>query len=498
MIGFSLFGLSFQLNRSDKTRGKRSYAAAQNVARYSDFRGSRGSADYELRGGLSEVRAKIRKLARDSASIRRYINLIQTNVVGENGFILQSRVRRSDNTMNTPLNRTVEEAWNWWCKMCHVDVNMDMHHVTRQMVATWGRDGEVFIEIVYGPQYRDGIAINTIEADLLDETLTTINKDNGNQIRMGVEIDSLGRHIAYHFLLQHPGDATFSPTGYRTRHRRVPAERIIHLYERLRPGQTRGEPPACAAVNRIKMLDGYRESETMSRRVRAALMGFFTKDRPQAQGVAELATNYDDDDAERLEMELEPGVLKELPAGLHFQPFDPGGSTTDFAQFDQQVKKDVSMSLNLSAFTHGMETAGVSYSTGRTVVVEDRDYYKMLQRFFISGAMTRIFQLWLSVHITQDYSKIPPTMFDKILKSSVFRGRGWDWVDPAKEVRANREALASRQTSLARIAAARGIDRDDLLDEIEEDYLAAAERGIVLDYTLSGVTQETEQEDEED
>ena len=62
------------------------------------------------------------------------------------------------------------------------------------------------------------------------------------------------------------------------------------------------------------------------------------------------------------------------------------------------------------------------------------------------------------------------------------RPRGWSWVDPAKEVRANREALASNQTSLARVAAERGIDRDDLLDEIQEDQSAAALRGLTLNY----------------
>ena len=42
---------------------RRSYMAAQNVARYGDITASRGSADYELANSLSEVRAKARFLA---------------------------------------------------------------------------------------------------------------------------------------------------------------------------------------------------------------------------------------------------------------------------------------------------------------------------------------------------------------------------------------------------------------------------------------------------
>ena len=59
---------------------KRSYAAAGNEARYSDFRRSKGSADYELLNGLSAIREKARALARNSATMGRYIQLMQDNV----------------------------------------------------------------------------------------------------------------------------------------------------------------------------------------------------------------------------------------------------------------------------------------------------------------------------------------------------------------------------------------------------------------------------------
>lgn len=462
--------------------GKRNYTAAQNTARYGDLNASRGSADWELANSLSEVRAKARFLSRNSGSMRRYIQLMKVNIVGAEGFRLQSRVKMLNGMLDLSLNDRVETAWQRWCSAPTVDGQMTMIDLLNQSVATWCRDGEVIWEIVFSDRYRDGVAINSIEADLLDETLTRKNPDNNNDIRMGVEIDQYGRPVAYHLLTSHPGDLVWYATESQRRYRRVPADRIIHIFEKDRPGQTRGEPPAAAAIQPVKMLDGYREAETMGRRLRAALMGFFTRDLPKMEGLNELADRTDTDD-EILEMDMEPGRLKQLPDGMRFEGFNPGSASTDYAQFEGQIKKDLAMTFGISAFSHGMETQGVSYSTGRSVLIEDRDYYKTRQRFFIDHGIRRLFAIWLPRHVLDSNSLVPPTRIDAILNSVVFRPRGWDWIDPAKDVKSNTEALRTKQTSLSRVAAARGIDRDELLAEIVEDEQAAQSRGLTLDYS---------------
>lgn len=484
--------------RVNKT-GRRNYLAAQNVARYGDINASRGSADWELANSLPEIRSKARFLARNSGSMRRYIQLMKVNVVGEGGFKLQSRVKMIDGKLDITLNKNVESAWSKWCNAPTVDGKMTMIDLLGQHVATWCRDGEVIWEIVYSNQYRDGIAINPIEADLLDETLTRKDDQTGNDIRMGVEVDIHGKPVAYHLLTTHPGDLVWYATDTQRRYRRVPADRIIHIYVRDRPGQTRGEPPAAAAIQPVKMLDGYREAETMGRRLRAALMGFFQRMLPKMEGLSELADRVveDDNDGDLFEMDMEPGRLKQLPDGMEFKEFSPGSSSTDYQQFEGQIKKDLAMTFGISVFSHGMETQGVSYSTGRSVLIEDRDFYKTQQRFFIDQGIAKVFPLWLSRHVLSDDSKVRPSRTIAILDSIVFRPRGWDWVDPAKDVKANVEALRTKQTSLSRVAAARGIDRDELLDEIAEDQQAALAKGLTLDYS-DGKSEQTVQEDDPD
>jgi len=478
---------------------KRGYAAAESKARYGDFKSSRGSADAELRKGLATVRAKSRWLSRNSASMRRFLVLLSTNVVGKKGFVFQSDVRRLDGKADTQLNKRAETEFRRWAKRPSVCGKLSMTDLQSQAVKTLARDGEFIWEKVVSPVYRDGVAINPVEADLLDETLNVIHPDTGNQIRMGVEIDKRNRPIAYHFLEQHPGDYTWYSYDSRRRYRRVLAENVLHVYIVDRPGQTRGEPWAASVINDIKMLDGYREAETTGRRLKSAVIGFFQKDAPQSEGIDELADNdtVDGEEPDRLEMSIEPGKLQELPQGLEFKGFDPGGAQTDYDKFETKIKTDISMGLGISVMSHGMETKGVSYSAGRTIRQEDLDFYEVIQELLIDRALEPVVGWWLPYRMLQDESALPPTRMQAIIDACIFRGRGWDWVDPSKDISSNTEALRTFQTSPQRIAAKQGLTLEQLLDERSEADRMAKERGLTLDYNTGSQTQDEPSKDED-
>lgn len=462
---------------------KRNYAAAKNIARYGDFGKAGGSADAELLPSLTELRNRCRNLARNSGTMKRYLQLLRDNVMGENGLRVQSDPR-------------VEEAWLRWCKSPTVDGVMHLIDFQHQAVQSWGRDGEYFVEFVYSSRFPDGVALNPLESDMCDHTLNDVAKGSGNRIRMGVEIDAFNRPVAYHFLTEHPGDISWWSPKTQRRYRRVPAEKVLHIYKRLRPGQTRGEPPAASIVNDIKMLDGYREAEVMNRRIASATMGFFSRELPKADGITALAdrTEKDEDGEDEFIMDLEPGTMKQLPDGMRFDKFDPGGSQTDYAQFESQVKKNISLGLGISTMSLGMETAGISYSNGRTIVQEDRDFYKAEQGFWGRMLMARVFAVWATMHTLSRGSTIAPTKLQRIIDEVKVRGRGWTWVDPLKEVKANAEALMSNQTSLTQIAADQGMDVEDLLAEIERDNALLEQYGLTMPVVSGNVASATEED----
>lgn len=68
---------------------RRSYQAANTGRLFADFTSSNRSADSELRTDLVLMRNRSRELARNDVYVKRYLALLKTNVVGDQGMTLQ-------------------------------------------------------------------------------------------------------------------------------------------------------------------------------------------------------------------------------------------------------------------------------------------------------------------------------------------------------------------------------------------------------------------------
>ena len=62
----------------------------------------------------------------------------------------------------------------------------------------------------------------------------------------------------------------------KSKHIRIPAEQVIHIFMPLRAGQTRGEPWLSPVMPAMKQLGGFREAAVINARIGASKMGFFT------------------------------------------------------------------------------------------------------------------------------------------------------------------------------------------------------------------------------
>lgn len=472
----------------------RSYAGASFAARYSDFGTSYLSADAELETALPKLRARARNLERNNPHARRFISLLQDNIVGAAGFTLRVSAKRTDGPKAQPDtygNDVITAAWSKWCKTATADGMMTFREACRMAVRTWARDGETLVHYRLGRQFQDGIALRFYEADHLDETLNRTFPGTRNRIRMGVEIDGDEKPIAYHILTDHPGEAVWS-VGTK-RYMRIPASEILHLYIKSRPGQTRGEPPMCVVLTDVKMMAGYREAEITNRRVAAAKMGFFERDENAGpvKGVADAITPEG-----ALEMEVEPGKMTALPPGYRFNPFNPNTSSTDFAGFERQIIRSIAAGLGVSYFDLAMDLSDVSYSSVRQGALSDRDFYRGLQAFFIERFVMPIYMRWLRNFFDFTNSGIPAYRYEKFADASAFRARGWSWVDPEKEVNAAIKAREARMNSLQNQVAETGGDWWQVADEIAEEDAYLEEMGIPVvtkNQPAPGAQQEAQQ-----
>lgn len=450
-------------------KGARSFSAANSSRLSMDWIISPLSADAAMRGKLSAIRSRSHDLERNNEWARGFFRVLENNVIGETGIGLQMRVKDPANgRMDEIANDRIETAWWQWsrvgkCTVCKRHTRRDLEKLIVRAIA---RDGEVLIR---KKRTKDGLRLQIIESDLLDDSATFI-ASNGNEVRMGVEVDADRAPVAYHVLGRHPNDADFR-TGMNQRVR-IPAEDCIHLFVSERPDQTRGLPWLIASIQGLKMLDGYAEAELVAARTGAAKMGFFTKKTPDGWDGA-----IDDDG--NLSMDASPGTIEELPMGVEFKEWATDHPNSGYGDFVKSRLRGIATSLGISYNTLASDLEGVNYSSIRAGLLEERETWKALQRFVIEHFSEPVFEDWLTLELLSGRLGLP---YEKMWKFNVpeFQGRRWAWVDPKKDMEANILGIRSGQTSLRKVVAEAGGDIYDVLSSQKADNELAALFGVTL------------------
>jgi len=207
---------------------------------------------------------------------------------------------------------------------------------------------------------------------------------------------------------------------------------MIYAFQRERPHQTRGVPMMAASISSLKMLHGYREAELVAVRVAASKMGFLTS--PDGDGY----TGDDVEDNYAPVMSAEPGSFEQFPNGVSLQTFDPTHPMTAFAEFHKSLLRSVASGLGISYNALANDLESTSYSSVRASAIDERDFYRTLQRFVIEHFVEPVFRQWLQSAMTRGNTiSLPIQKFDLFADSVVFRPRGFSWVDPLKEINAN-------------------------------------------------------------
>lgn len=463
-----------------RKRTKRSYAAAKPHRLFSDFKATSSSADSSIRFNLRALRDKSRDQARNNDYAKRYLQLLVTNVIGQNGIRLQSKARDPNNQLDMVGNNLIEREWKKWCKKgnCTVDGRLSFLDCQKLFMESLARDGEVLIRYFNTGNSEDPFRIQFLDADYLDEEKNQ-SLNNDSEIIMGVQIDKFGKPELYWIFSEHPHDTYFKT---RTRqHQKVDAEEILHAYMPDRAEQTRGVPFMSTALNRLKMLDGYEEAELVAARVGASKMGFFTS--PAGDG-------YSGDDLEDQYtpvMNAEAGTFEQLPDGMGFQTFDPQHPTSGFDAFHKAVLRGIASGLGVSYVSLANNLEGVNYSSIRQGTLEERDNYRILQQFMIQHFLEPVFQRWLfqSMSFKSNFP-LPLDKYEKFADAAIFVPRSWGWIDPVKEVKANVDGLQAGVVTMQDIQANYGRDVEELYEQHQREEQLADKYGVQTAYQPFG------------
>jgi lambda family phage portal protein len=253
----------------------RMYAGAR-ASRLTGGFGSYGntSADAELSTSLTQLRSRSRQLVRDAPYAKRAKVIVVNNVIGT-GVGLQGQVKTSrDGALFARINDDIEEEFcEWACAdSCHTGGALHFADLERAIMSEVFTAGEAIVRMHPRAFGKSDVpfALELIEAERLADDSSSIAPTSPDvYVKMGVELDSFDRAVAYWIRERHPGDLK-QPNGYpRTRFVRVPAEEIIHVRLVDRWPQTRGEPWLHSVLRKLNDMEEYSGSELLAARMSA-------------------------------------------------------------------------------------------------------------------------------------------------------------------------------------------------------------------------------------
>ena len=183
----------------------RKYQGANTGRLFADFLQTSTSADEEIKNNLRLLRDRSRDLARNDSYVQRYLNLMQSNVIGNNGIRLSMKARNDDGSLDLVANRIIEEKWRQWCRLgsCTTNGRLTFIDCQKLFIESLARDGEVLIRHVSTQDSEFGYQIEFLEADHLDETKNDNSRQNSNKVKMGVELNPNNKPVAYYLFKNH-------------------------------------------------------------------------------------------------------------------------------------------------------------------------------------------------------------------------------------------------------------------------------------------------------
>lgn len=459
-----------------RPRGKRVFHSAGVNRLNHDLFSSNTSGRQEVIQDLKVLRNRSRTLFRDNPLAKRYGWMFAENVSGHQGFLLTPRALSGDEN-DRALNAKIADAWTIQCEPtnCTLDGRLGWADLLQYLDRIEPMDGEILLRLYPGaPDTACRFAVQVLDPDQLDVDYRVQRTANGNEIVQGVELNPYGRPVAYWIWDRHPRDPL------RGERKRVPAEFIIHDFIPFRPGAARGIPWLHAAIECAHMLGGYAEAELVIARLAAAKGGYW---KPTAEDDGE-----DEETDPELPSEAQPGLFDVAPPGWEFASYGDEHPNSQFGPFQKIVTRWIAAAGNVAYSSLSGDLEAVNFSSIRAGLLSERDFYRMRHQRRIAAICQRVYRAWLPM--AQLSGVLPISATDlKRAERVQWRARGFPWVDPEKDIRAAAMEVSMATLSRTQIAAERGRDFEEVLEQIADEIALAKEYDvpIVFDNGISTV-----------
>lgn len=405
------------------------------------------SADADTLYDLQTLRDRSSDLVRNEPLAAGAIAGVTTSVIGT-GLMLQSQVDREVLDMSeeeaAAWQKETEREFNLWFESTACDATRTTNGYGLQALVFRSalERGDTFtftpMRAVPGNPYRTCLQI--IEADQVSNPKGAIDTTT---MAGGIELDALRAPVAVHLRRSHPGALNkisfewdrFLVFGPKTGRRQV-----IHTYERLRPGQTRGVPYLAPVIETLKMLGRYTEAELMAAVISGMFTVFIESERggidindPSGIGTEVGAKSSDKD------VKMAPGAIIDMNPGEKISFANPSRPNAAFDGFVMSLCRFIGIALEIP-YEVLIKHFTASYSASRGALIEAWKFYRKRRVWMADMWCNPVYEAWMDEAVSLGRIAAPGYFDDPLMRRAYLGcewvGDGMVSVDPLKDIEA--------------------------------------------------------------
>jgi len=441
------------------------------------------TANQELifNNALKNLRKLARHYTKNSIFGRSIKRALVAHIVGK-GATLQSRATDASGKPLTEARKEIERAWKIFStRQCDVRGKKNFNEFLKQAVGQLIEGGEYFTNKVSRriKGHLIPFKLQSFDADLIDEQLNFPSRESAtqNQIIGGIEVDSFGSPITYFILNE--GKIPFGVNQITARtHKAIPAEQMIHVYREERPAQLRGEPWITAGLKALQQTHLAVDSELFTIQIQSMLSVLYTS---KTGGTGRFSGSEETknvlDQVGNKNRTLGPASIIEIPGADNMTIVDPKRPGNMFVPFVKFIIGGIASSMDFSFGKVMHDHTDGNFSSQRQTDQDDKRGIGPIQDFLNWDFITPVFSEFLDQLVIGGIIRLPN--YDK--NQIFYKQADWtftpqEFIDPLKDVAADRERMKSGFLTLTEFHKRRGVDFEDWLQEkkTEDDAIKAA------------------------
>lgn len=467
------------------------YAAAEKSRLTGDWPSKESSADQAALPDMRTMNARARAARRDDWCGASIVGAHRRNIVGK-GIWPRPNGRDSKGQLMTEYNRAAYKAFRRWArnpKLCDVEGRKPLTEVLGLLVDEWVTTGNgLAIMSVARIDGRRVLQLQVVEVEQLAVEKDTGGRPlKGNEIRGGVEVNRVGRPLAYWIhRTDHPMESTEREPE------RVPADRVLHLSRQTRPRETL--PPSKLAPVMRKMFDRdtYDGAELVAKKMEAFL-GFAIK-KPAGgstqigfvppTGATRGAEGDGRDAGGNRQIQFEPGMMPVLLDGEEIQMFNPQRPGGQYPAYMRAQVSMIAAGAGLGYPIVARDFTGGNFSSQRQGMLEDWKEIDPMQELMANIVIRPLWEMFVTVAVLNGDLEAPGFFTNEAMRTEYLEIEVYapakPWIDPAKEANAAQIAIKNRLKTREAITSQQGDDWRDTFEQIAEERELAEELGVPL------------------